>query len=536
MSSRAVRVAETVRDRLVASGEPVTPAAVAAALRADGGVLGDTELLSLTRRLAAELSGAGPLEELMTCGVTDILVNGPDEVWVDDGEGLHRADVRFGSPDEVRRLAQRLAAQAGRRLDAAVPYVDARLPGGARLHAVLPPVAPDGACVSLRLPPRRVFGLDDLAARGTLAPRGAALLRALVAARAPFLVSGGTGAGKTTVLSSLLSLVDPGERIVLAEDSPELRPEHPHVVRLQARPANIEGSGEVSLEVLVRQALRMRPDRLVVGEARGPEIVPLLGALNTGHGGGAGTLHANGAEDVPARIEALGCAAGLGRAAVHSQLAATRALVVHLVRDARGRRLSELRVLRRDPSGLVHAVPAVAFTSDGTCQEFPAVADVDARLGSAWRATGSPEPGRPCSLTGNRSTPRREPSARSGPESGRAAPPAGQRSAPKGGADSRVGREPDWSRPPDGRDVAAVPGDAPDRGQRTAALIPAPIPTPAAAPVPTPASAPVPTPASAPGGRGRNEEAADRVTVPEPPTSTARPGSRWRDTGRGNRR
>jgi pilus assembly protein CpaF len=384
--------AETVRDRLVASGEPVTPASVAAALRADGGVLGDTELLALARRLAADLSGAGPLEELMTSGVTDILVNGPDEVWVDDGDGLHRADVRFGSEDEVRRLAQRLAAQAGRRLDAAVPYVDARLPGGARLHAVLPPVAPEGACVSLRMPPRRVFGLEELVARGTLDPRGAALLRALVAARAPFLVSGGTGAGKTTVLSSLLSLVDARERIVLAEDSPELRPEHPHVVRLQARPANIEGSGEVSLEVLVRQALRMRPDRLVVGEARGPEIVPLLGALNTGHGGGAGTLHANGAEDVPARVEALGCAAGLDRAAVHSQLAATRALVVHLVRDAHGRRLAELRVLRRDRSGLVHAVPAVAFTPDGTCQEFPAVADLDARLGTRWREPDGPGP------------------------------------------------------------------------------------------------------------------------------------------------
>jgi pilus assembly protein CpaF len=419
--------AETVRDRLVASGEPVTPASVAAALRADGGVLGDTELLALARRLAADLSGAGPLEELMTSGVTDILVNGPDEVWVDDGDGLHRADVRFGSEDEVRRLAQRLAAQAGRRLDAAVPYVDARLPGGARLHAVLPPVAPEGACVSLRMPPRRVFGLEELVARGTLGPHGAALLRALVAARAPFLVSGGTGAGKTTVLSSLLSLVDGRERIVLAEDSPELRPEHPHVVRLQARPANIEGSGEVSLEVLVRQALRMRPDRLVVGEARGPEIVPLLGALNTGHGGGAGTLHANSAEDVPARVEALGCAAGLDRAAVHSQLAATRALVVHLVRDAHGRRLAELRVLRRDRSGLVHAVPAVAFTPDGTCQEFPAVADLDARLGTSWREPDGPDPVASPPPTADR------PSLRQGPDAETVLPPPtqGEASAPR---------------------------------------------------------------------------------------------------------
>ncbi|MCP3015374.1 TadA family conjugal transfer-associated ATPase [Nocardiopsis dassonvillei] len=376
---------EAVRNRLVASGVPVSPSSVAAALRAEGGLLGDTEVLSMTRRLAADLSGAGPLEELMTSGVTDILVNGPDEVWVDDGGGLRRAGVRFESADAVRRLAQRLAAQAGRRLDAAVPYVDARLPSGARLHAVLPPVAPAGACVSLRLPPRRVFTLERLSRRGTVTPCGVALLRSLVASRAPFLVSGGTGTGKTTLLSCLLSLVDPGERIVLAEDSPELRPEHPHVVRLQTRPPNIEGSGEVSLEALVRQALRMRPDRLVVGEARGPEIVSLLGALNTGHEGGAGTLHANGAGDVPARVEALGCAAGLDRAAVHSQLAATRVMIVHLVRDSGGRRLAELRVLRRGSDGLVDAVPAVSFGPDGSRREHAGADEVAARLGGGWR-------------------------------------------------------------------------------------------------------------------------------------------------------
>ncbi len=379
-------VLERVRDRFVAAGTAVTPANVAAAIRAEGGALGDRELLAMTRRLAAELSGAGPLEDLLAADVTDILVNGPDQVWVDAGDGLRRArDVRFGSADEVRRLAQRLAFQAGRRLDAAAPYVDARLPSGIRLHAVLPPISPEGACLSLRIPPRKVFGLDRLTACGSLTPSGAELLRSLIAQRVPFLVSGGTGTGKTTLLSSLLSLVHPKERIVLAEDSPELRPEHPHVVRLQTRPANIEGSGEVSLETLVRQGLRMRPDRLVVGEARGPEIVSLLGALNTGHQGGAGTLHANGAEDVPARVEAMGCAAGLDRGAVHSQLAATRVMVIHLVRDARGRRLSEIRVLRQGSSGLVRAEPAVAFTPDGRRYEYPGVAEVVSRLGEEWR-------------------------------------------------------------------------------------------------------------------------------------------------------
>ncbi|MEU3308786.1 TadA family conjugal transfer-associated ATPase [Nocardiopsis sp. NPDC055551] len=377
---------ERVRNRFVASGSSITPANVATALRAEGTLLGGTDMLELTRALSADLYGAGPLEELMTTGVTDILVNGPDQVWVDTGEGLRRVEhVRFDSADEVRRLAQRLAFRAGRRLDAASPYVDARLPGGARLHAVLPPIAAESACVSLRMPPTRVFGLPALIECGTLTPSGAELLRALITRRIPFLISGGTGTGKTTLLSCLLSLVPPDERIVLAEDSPELRPDHPHVVRLQTRPANIEGSGEVSLETLVRQGLRMRPDRLVVGEARGPEIVSLLSALNTGHEGGAGTLHANGAGEVPARVEAMGCAAGMDRGAVHSQLAATGVLVLHLVRDRRGRRLAEVRTLRREGSGLVRAEPAVEFTPEGRRIEHAGTAELVERLGRGWR-------------------------------------------------------------------------------------------------------------------------------------------------------
>ncbi|MFJ6022869.1 TadA family conjugal transfer-associated ATPase [Nocardiopsis alba] len=385
-AARRRALVERVRDRFVAEGGPVTPAGVAAALRAEGTPLGGTDMLDLTRELGAELYGAGPLEALMTTGVTDILVNGPDQVWVDSGEGLRRAEgVRFDSAEEVRRLAQRLAFRAGRRLDAASPYVDARLPGGARLHAVLPPICAGSACISLRLPPNRVFGLARLIECGTLTRSGAALLAALVERRVPFLISGGTGSGKTTLLSCLLSLVPPDQRIVLAEDSPELRPDHPHVVRLQTRPPNIEGSGEVTLETLVRQGLRMRPDRLVVGEARGPEIVSLLGALNTGHEGGAGTLHANGAAEVPARVEAMGCAAGMDRAAVHSQLAATGVLVLHLVRDRAGRRLAEVRTLRRRPSGLVSAVPAVAFDGEGHRHEYAGVAELSLRLGEGWR-------------------------------------------------------------------------------------------------------------------------------------------------------
>ncbi len=267
-------------------------------------------------------------------------------------------------PDEpsVRRLAQRLAAVAGRRLDDARPWVDARLPDGTRLHAVLPPVAVGGTCLSLRVVRPRAFTLDELVAAGTVPPGGDRVLRALMDARLSFLVSGGTGTGKTTLLSALLGLVGPDERIVLAEDSAELRPDHPHVVRLETRPANQEGAGLVTLEDLVRQALRMRPDRLVVGEVRGPEVVHLLAALNTGHEGGSGTVHANAASDVPARLEALGTAAGLDRFALHSQLAAALSVVLHLVRDRSGRRrIAEVHVLERDASGLVRTAPGAAM-------------------------------------------------------------------------------------------------------------------------------------------------------------------------------
>ncbi|MDA8370194.1 MAG: TadA family conjugal transfer-associated ATPase [Nocardiopsaceae bacterium] len=385
---------DAVRARLAREGAEPTPSRVAAALRAEGDVLGDAEVLSIVRRLSADLAGAGPLEPLLISpDITDILVNGPDDVWIDGGSGLHRAsDVRFPDHDSVRRLAQRLAAQAGRRLDATAPWVDARLPSGARLHAVLPPIAPEGACLSLRLPRRWVFSLTELVESGSIPVSGAHLLSTIIAAKAAFLICGGTGTGKTTLLSTLLSLADHDERLVLVEDSAELSPDHPHVVRLQSRPPNIEGSGEVGLHHLVRQALRMRPDRLVVGEVRGSEVADLLAALNTGHEGGSGTVHANAAVDLPARIEALGCAAGLTREAVHSQLAATRALIVHLVRDpGGGRRVAEVCVLRRDSSGLVQAVPAVGFLRSGAVVEYEGITELTLRLGNEWRRPGSGE-------------------------------------------------------------------------------------------------------------------------------------------------
>ena len=352
-----------VRRWLAESGAEPTPARVAQALREQGRVLGDAEILGTAARLRSELVGSGPLEPLLSDpSVTDVLVSAPDRVWVDRGGGLELTPVSFPDAGAVRRLAQRLATVAGRRLDDARPWVDARLPDGTRLHAVLPPVAVGCTCLSLRVVRPRAFTLDELTAAGTVPPGGDRVLRALVRARLSFLVSGGTGSGKTTLLSALLGLVGPDERIVLAEDSAELRPDHPHVVRLETRPANQEAAGLVTLEDLVRQALRMRPDRLVVGEVRGPEVVHLLAALNTGHEGGCGTVHANAAADVPARLEALGTAAGLDRAALHSQLAAALSVVLHLVRDRTGRRrIAEVHVLERDPSGLVRTVPALRW-------------------------------------------------------------------------------------------------------------------------------------------------------------------------------
>jgi pilus assembly protein CpaF len=345
---------DRVRARLASDGAGARPADVAAALRVEGQVLTDSAVLSLVDRLERDVAGAGPLQGLLGLrDVTDVLVNGPRDVYVDDGSGLRRADVSFADDAAVRRLAQRLAATAGRRLDDASPYVDVRLADGTRFHAVLSPIATPGTCLSLRVPASRQLSLDDLVANGFASVETAALLARIVGDRLAFVVSGGTGSGKTTLLRVLLSLIDSRERIVIVEDSAELRPPHPHVVSLESRPPNVEGSGEITMRDLVRQALRMRPDRLVVGEVRGAEVVDMLAALNTGHQGGCATVHANSAADVPARLEALGIAAGLSREAVHAQVASALQAVVHLTRASDGsRRVAEIGVVERTADGV----------------------------------------------------------------------------------------------------------------------------------------------------------------------------------------
>ncbi|HET6563438.1 MAG TPA: TadA family conjugal transfer-associated ATPase [Marmoricola sp.] len=375
-------VVEQVREHLARDGATLNPAVVAAALRARGRPVGDTTVLAVLDVLKRDVLGAGPLEHLLrTDGVTDVLVNGPDAVYLDRGLGLELTRVRFPDDGAVRRLAQRLAAGAGRRLDDASPCVDLRLADGTRFHAVLAPVSRPGTLISLRVPRRRVFTLAELEAAGALPAEGARLLQLLVDRRLAFLVSGGTGAGKTTLLDALLSAADAADRVVLVEDTSELRPALPHVVGLEARPANAEGAGAVDLRTLVRQALRMRPDRLVVGEVRGGEVVDLLAALNTGHEGGCGTVHANSAVDVAARLEGLALAAGMPLAAVHSQMAAALEAVVHCVRDRDGRRrVAEVAVLRPGADGRVSVVPAVTFDGRGRVVEHDAAEWLARRL------------------------------------------------------------------------------------------------------------------------------------------------------------
>ena len=349
---------ERVRGRLANSGTAVTRAEVARAVREESGIAGHDDILVATDRMTQEFVGAGPLEPLLRApGTTDVLVTAPDQVWLDGVGGLRRTDTAFPDEDAVRRLAQRLALACGRRLDDAQPFVDAWLPGRVRLHAVLPPIAAGGTCISLRVLRPAGHDLASLRALGTFDDTVHRTLTAIVEARLAFVVTGGTGAGKTSLLNALLGEVSPRERIVCVEDAGELAPAHPQFVRLIARPPNVEGAGEVTLADLVRQGLRMRPDRLIVGEVRGAEVCDLLTALNTGHDGGAGTVHANAPAELPARMEALAALGGLSRPALHSQLSAAFHVVLHMCRERDGiRRLTHVAVLDRagDTVRVVH--------------------------------------------------------------------------------------------------------------------------------------------------------------------------------------
>ena len=321
-------------------------------------------------------------------GVTDVLVNGPGQVWLDRGVGLeHARDVAPLAvlpmlASDVRSLAVRLAALSGRRLDDASPTVDARLPDGTRFHAVLPPIADGCATMSLRRVRGSALEWADLRRLGMVHDEVETMLRSLVSAGASLVITGATGTGKTTLLSTLMGEVDATERLVLIEEAGEARPAHPHVVRLVERRSNVDGAGGVGVAQLVREALRMRPDRIVVGECRGAEVRDMLLALNTGHGGFT-TLHANAATDVPARLIALGALAQLSEAAVTLHAAAAFDAVVHVERQHGVRRVSTIATLEVI-EGRLCATPAVHVDADGSLTRGPAWATL------AERSEGQP--------------------------------------------------------------------------------------------------------------------------------------------------
>jgi pilus assembly protein CpaF len=289
----------------------------------------------LVATVAERSFGLGPLEPLLRDpSVDEVMVNGPGSVWVERGGRLEAAEVAFASEEELRHAIERILAPLGRRVDEACPLVDARLPDGSRVNVVIGPLALDGSVLTIRRFRRRGFSCDELVAAGTLAPALRDFLARCVRARLNLLVSGGTGSGKTTTLNALSEWIPAGERVVTIEDAAELRLRQPHVVRLEARPANLEGRGEVTIRGLVRNALRMRPDRIVVGEVRGPEALDMLSAMTTGHDGSLCTVHAGSPEEAVRRVETLALMAGVGlpHAAVREQVADAIDVVVHQAR------------------------------------------------------------------------------------------------------------------------------------------------------------------------------------------------------------
>lgn len=304
---------------------------------------------------------SGVLEPLATPlsnnQVTDIVINGFSQVCLDAGEGLQEIDSPWSSEEELRRFAQSLVDACDRRLDVLNPYVDLQLPNGIRAHIVIPPISHHGTHISLRIARHGVTQLDDLLAHQE--PQVRQILRNIITQRLSFIVCGSTGSGKTTLLRALMNEVDANERIVVIEDVQELNIAHNHAISLQGRSANSENAGEVTMRHLVRQSLRMRPDRIVVGEIRGIEIVDLFTALNTGHQGSAATIHSNSAADVIARLHMLGLLAGMSTQAIHAQIASAIDVVIEVKRVNGKRVVSEIGLIRHSSLGTAEYVPAV---------------------------------------------------------------------------------------------------------------------------------------------------------------------------------
>jgi pilus assembly protein CpaF len=323
---------------------------------AEAAPLPEAERARLEQRVLLLATGLGPLEPLLSDPTVDeVMVNGPGAVYVERDGRLGRADVKFDSEADLMHAIERVLAPLGRRVDEGSPLCDARLADGSRVNVVIPPLSLGGPCVTIRRFRRQGFSLRELVARGSLPRELAQLLALCVAARASVLVSGGTGAGKTTMLNALSGAIPGEERIVTIEDAAELRLRQRHVVRLESRPPSLEGRGEVTIRQLVRNALRMRPDRIVVGEVRGPEALDMLQALNTGHDGSLTTVHANSPEDAVRRVETLALMAGVGlpHAAIREQVASAIDVVVHQARmPGGGRAVDRVTEIVRAPGGV----------------------------------------------------------------------------------------------------------------------------------------------------------------------------------------
>jgi pilus assembly protein CpaF len=305
------------------------------------GPLSSQEKLLIVRQIGDSVLGLGPLEPFVRDpDVSEIMVNGWDTIYVERAGKLYWTGTKFHDDQQLRRTIDKIVGKVGRRVDEASPYVDARLPDGSRVNAIIPPLSIDGPSLTIRKFSADPFGADDLIEFGTMTSQVSQFLEACVRGRINILVSGGTGAGKTSTLNVLSSFIPDDERIITIEDAAELRLQQPHVVRLESRPASVEGRGEVTIRDLVRNALRMRPDRIVIGEVRGAEALDLLTALNTGHDGALSTVHANSPEDALRRIETLSLMAGIGlpHEAIREQVRRGIRLVVHLARGADGAR------------------------------------------------------------------------------------------------------------------------------------------------------------------------------------------------------
>jgi pilus assembly protein CpaF len=380
MAARERNVAElaaTLRGRLVerrraavargGDGGGDLPEAVRQLVDEEAVLLADGDREEIAARIVRDSVGLGPLEVLLADPAVEVvMVNGPGTVYVEKSGRIETTDVVFADEEELRNAIERILAPLGRRVDELSPMVDARLADGSRVNVVIPPLAIDGPLVSVRRFGARRPGPDELVTLGTLTPAQRRSLEDAVAGRRSILVSGGTGSGKTTLLNALSSFIDPGERVVTIEDAAELRLQQPHVVRLESRPAGVEGRGEVSIRDLLRNALRMRPDRIVIGEVRGVEALDLLTALNTGHDGALSTVHANSPADALSRLETLALMAGVGlpHGAVAEQVQRGIDLVVHLERGADGSRVvtEVAEVVRAAGTTAVRTLASVSST------------------------------------------------------------------------------------------------------------------------------------------------------------------------------